>query len=205
MLTLFHAPLSRSTTIVTLIEEMGITADIDLRYMSIPRYDGTGARDPANPHPEGKVPLLVHDGAEVWERAAIITYLSDLYPDAPSIRPAGHPERGAFLSWLSYYGSVAEPVLLLQAAGVEHPFIASALRGPNEVAARLQTALSGGQDYILKSGFSAADLLLASPFSWFPEAIPDIPAVKAWAARPAGGVVFQRDQAQLAAMNAKTD
>ena len=62
MLTLIHSPQSRSTTILSLIEEMGIQDRIETREVTIPRMDGSGRRDPANPHPEGKVPALVHDG-----------------------------------------------------------------------------------------------------------------------------------------------
>lgn len=54
MLTLFHAPQSRSSRIVTLIDEMGIGDKIEIKHVSIPRQDGSGQRDPANPQPEGK-------------------------------------------------------------------------------------------------------------------------------------------------------
>ena len=50
MLTLFHAPQSRSSTIVTLIDEMGIQDRVQTRLIDIKRFDGTGQRDPANPH-----------------------------------------------------------------------------------------------------------------------------------------------------------
>ena len=68
MLTFFHAPNSRSSAIATLIDEMGISDWIETRLVSIPRQDGSGGRDPMNPHPEGKVPVLVHDGQVITER-----------------------------------------------------------------------------------------------------------------------------------------
>jgi glutathione S-transferase len=61
MLTLFHAPFSRSSRLVWLLEELG--ADHEIHYCDIARMDGSGGRDPANPHPDGKVPALIHDGA----------------------------------------------------------------------------------------------------------------------------------------------
>ena len=70
MLTLFHSPQSRSGAILCLLEEMGIRDRIDVRVVSIPRVDGSGGRDPANPHPEGKVPALVHDRRVITERGA---------------------------------------------------------------------------------------------------------------------------------------
>lgn len=44
MLTLFHAPHSRSSRIVWLIEELG--AEVDIRYVDIQRADGSGAETP---------------------------------------------------------------------------------------------------------------------------------------------------------------
>ena len=52
MLTLFHAPHSRSSAIVTLIDEMGIGDRVDIVEVTIARMDGSGRRDSANPHPE---------------------------------------------------------------------------------------------------------------------------------------------------------
>lgn len=85
MLTLFHAPQSRSSRIVTLIDEMGIADKVDTRIVTIPRRDGSGGRDPANPHPEGKVPALLHDGTLITESPAVIQYLTGLFPE-PALR-----------------------------------------------------------------------------------------------------------------------
>ena len=203
MLTLFHAPHSRSTAIAQAIEEMGVGDRIEIRITDIPRRDGTGARDAANPHPDGKVPALLHDGALVTERPAILTYLSDLFPEAPGIRPAGHAERGPFLSWLAWYGDVMEPIFILHGAGIEHPFFQASLRGFPEMIDRLATALSDGRDYLLPGGFSTADLLCASPFAWFRDFTPEDPAIRAWIdrveARPAVQAVNRRDLERAAA------
>jgi hypothetical protein len=50
MLTLFHAPQSGSSRIIWLLEELGSNHTIE--YVNIPRMDGSGASDPANPHPD---------------------------------------------------------------------------------------------------------------------------------------------------------
>ena len=80
MLTLFHAPWSRSSRLVWLLEEIG--AGYEICYCDIPRMDGSGARDPRNPHPDGKVPALLHDDVLVTESAAVALYLTDLFPEA---------------------------------------------------------------------------------------------------------------------------
>lgn len=58
MMTLYHAPQSRSSRIVTLLDELGAADKVTIREVSIRRaLQGFGERDPANPHPEGKVPF----------------------------------------------------------------------------------------------------------------------------------------------------
>jgi glutathione S-transferase len=193
--------MSRSTSMLVLIEEMGISDRIDVVDVSLVRADGSGAADPRNPHPEGKVPLLADGDSHVRERGAIITYLTDMYPDSGMGRPVGHPQRGAFLSWLFYYQGVMEPVLVLNWAKIEHPIITRTFRDLDTVFARLTEALEG-QDFILGDSYSAVDLLLSSPFQWLPDAAPNDARVKDWiarcAARPALKAVAERERAKLA-------
>ena len=99
MLTLFHAPQSRSSAIMTLIAEMGIADKITVQTVTIPRQDGTGGRDPANPHPEGKSPALMHDGRVLTERGAIILHLTSLFPYSAMAPKVETPEWGAFATW----------------------------------------------------------------------------------------------------------
>lgn len=204
MLTLYHAPFSRSTTIISVFDEMGIADQITIRLTSIRRADGSGGRDPDNPHPDGKVPVLEHDGTCITERPAILTYLSDLFPDAPAIRPVGHQQRGPFLSWLAYYGGVVEPVLVLAAAEISDARVAQNFRSMDELAARLSDTLADGRDYLLPDGFSTVDLLMASPFLWLRDLLPDNPKVVAWfervAARPSVIAAAERDQQDAAAL-----
>jgi glutathione S-transferase len=169
MLTLYHAPMSRSSRIVTLIDEMGIADQIKIVPVSIVRFDGTGQRDPNNPHPEGKVPVLIHDGTMITESGAIILYLTA-------------PLRGEYLTWLFWYGSVMEPVLTMAAAGISHPFMTAGIRGVAEVTDRLAKALERGP-WLLGDTYSAADLLVHSPYFWFKDATPDVPAIRDWVAR----------------------
>ncbi|MBA8801109.1 glutathione S-transferase [Agrobacterium sp. RC10-4-1] len=141
MLTLFHAPRSRSTRIVTLLRELDAIDKVAIKIVDITRGDGSGRKDPKNPHPEGKVPLLDHNGVVTWESIAIIQYLTDLFPEKKMAPVAGDPQRGRYLSWLAWYAGVVEPVLIMQAAGISHPFVDFTFRSPAELAARLETAL----------------------------------------------------------------
>ena len=109
MLTLYHAPKARSFRTLWLLEEIG--SPYEIKTVSIRRGDGSGTRDSANPHPHGKVPALVHNGALIYETTAIALYLTDAFPDAHLGPKVGEADRGAYLTWLSYYSGVFEPSL----------------------------------------------------------------------------------------------
>ncbi len=180
MITLYHSPNSRSTRIVALLKDLDALDTVGIEVVTIPRMDGTGARDPRNPHPDGKVPLLDHDGVLVWESSAIVQHLAELFPDAGLSVPAGDPRRGAYLSWLAWYAGVVEPVLTLQALGIDHPGLSRTFRTADHVKARLAAALAD-RPYLLGEHYTAADLLLHSPYAWFGK--PGLPAIDAWVDR----------------------
>lgn len=182
MLTFYHAPRSRSASVMVLIHELGIADQIKTVTVDIPRQDGSGRRDPANPHPEGKVPYLTDGTDHVRERGAVILYLTDRFPDAGLGRPVGHPQRGEYLSWLFWYQGVFEPVVILNWAGLSHPAIAASLRDYNTAIARLDEVLTR-QPWLLGQDYSAADLLCSGPFAWFSDQMPATPAILDWVAR----------------------
>lgn len=182
MLTLYHAPRSRSTTIVQLIEEMEVGDQIRIIEVDIPRQDGSGGQDPKNPHPEGKVPYLVNGTDHIRERGAIITYLTDLFPQNRMGRAVGDPQRGEYLSWLFYYQGVMEPVMLLHFAGLSHPAFTASLRDYDAMLTRLDEVLRR-QPFLLGEDCSAVDLLCSGPFAFFGDQMPTTAAVDAWVAR----------------------
>lgn len=157
MLTLFHTPKSRSGSIVWLLEELGVP--YETRTVNIRRADGSGARDPANPHPHGKVPCLVHDGRRVFEIAAMTLYLTDLHPEAKLGPRVGDPKRGEYLSWLAYRPGVLEPAMMMRRLNVKHVPGAMGWAEAAEVEEVLGAALAD-REYLLGDEFSAADIAL---------------------------------------------
>ena len=182
MLTLYHAPRSRSTRIVALIEELGIRDQVTIIPVGVTRMDGSGGPDPKNPHPEGKVPLLVHDGVEIRESTAIALYLTELFPDAGLALPVGHPERGRMLSWLAWYGDVFEPVVVFTFAELEHPLLYTTFRGMSEAMARLSEGLKD-RKWLAGERYTIADLIICSTVQWAPDLLPEDPAIQDWATR----------------------
>lgn len=195
LLSLYHAPQSRSSRIIWLLEELG--ADYELRYTDIPRMDGSGQPDPSNPHPDKKVPALVHDDVLVTESAAICLYLTDLHPKAGMGPVVGDAKRGTYLSWLAYYAGVVEPVAVIEFAGLgSHEALARSFRGVKEMNQRVGTALDAGP-YLLGDSFSAADVLIGSLGQWARHMLPAGDPVDGYLARlnarPALARALQKD------------
>ncbi|WP_210530083.1 glutathione S-transferase family protein [Rubellimicrobium arenae] len=202
MLTFYHAPMTRSTRVLTLLVAIGALDAVEVRDVTVMRFDGTGRRDPSNPHPEGKVPLLVQDGEMIWESAAILLHLTDLFPESGLGVPVGDPQRGRYLSWLAWYAGVMEPALIHDAAGLSHPFLSATFRGPAEIRDRLSSALSTS-DWLVGGRYTAADLLVSSPYLWFKDLDPGCDRIRDWVARcaahPARATAMQMDGTALAA------
>jgi len=182
MLTLFHSPKSRSTSILSLLIELDALDEVEIRHVTIPRQDGSGGRDPANPHPEGKVPYLVNGHDHIRERGAIMLYLTDLFPEGRMGPLPGDPKRGEYLSWLFWYQGVVEPVAVLEFTGLKHPALQATFRDYDTMLARLDEVLTR-QPWLLGDSFSAADLLVAGPFIYFGDVMKSTPAVAEWAGR----------------------
>lgn len=193
MLTLFHAPQTRSSRILWLIEELG--AQVEIEYCEVAHRDGqkVGEIDPRNPHPDGKVPALVHDGVLITESAAIALYLTDLHPQAGLGAPAGSPDRGVLLTWLAWAAGELEPALFARMGGAS-----DALSDARYAAAtaRLMEALWAGP-WLMGDRFTAADVMIGSTLAWVRPLLPDSPLFDAYlarlAARPAGGRARDRD------------
>lgn len=79
MLKFYHAPQSRSSGVLWLLEELGVPYDLEI--VDIRGPGGAPESYRAIP-PNKKVPAIVHDGIIVTERAAITTYPADAFPEA---------------------------------------------------------------------------------------------------------------------------
>lgn len=180
MLTLFHAPWSRSGRIVWLMEEIGAAYDIE--YVDIIRAQtSTGRRDKANLHPDGKVPALLHDGALVTESAAVALYLTDLHPEADLGASVGSPERAAYVTWLAWTAGEMEPAYWGKISGQADNDPAAQARY-DQVNARLLTALEHGP-YLMGHRFTAVDVMVGSAMAWGREFAPKSELMDRWLAR----------------------
>lgn len=194
MLTLYHAPRSRSFRMLWLLEELG--APYTLKTVNIRRGDGSGATDPANPHPHGKVPALTDDGALIFESPAIALYLTDKFADSGLGPRAGDPDRGAYLTWLSYYTGVVEPSLTARFLNIQHIYGTFGWAPFDDVIAYLTSALSG-KSYLLGERFSAADVLVGGSLSFLMgRIVPESDTFKSYVTRITARPAHARAQAK---------
>lgn len=167
MIRLHHVPLARSFRVLWLLEELGL--DHEIRSYSI-RDGSMRAPEFLALSPAGRVPVLEHEG-EVWfESAAIVQLLCERHPQAGLMPPPGHPDRARWLEMLGYSETVG---CLLENLNLNQVFLRPPAR-PSAVVvkllnARLRAALGAMEarlegDYLLPSGFSAADIMFGYGF-----------------------------------------
>ncbi len=203
MITLYHAPRSRSSRIVWLLEELGTPYTI--RPVSIYRpITGEGTPDPANPHPDRRVPAIEHQGALLTESQAIVLYLADAFPAAGLAPAIGDPRRGAYLTWMAWYVAEMESAMFAALSGglAGSP---NKQRDHGAVVQRLRQALAE-HPYVMGEQFCGADLLIGSALGFGRRAFPEDALIDAYLARcqarPAAVRAVARDEAaglQLAA------
>lgn len=192
MITTFNAAMSRSTRVLWLLEELG--APYEIVPVDIARPDGSGAPDPANPHPLGQVPCILDDGELIVESLAIWLHLSDLHPEARLAPPPGHPKRAEYVGWLGLATAVFEPLVAAILAGT--PLTHRQAEARAFLDARFAAALAQGP-WLLWERFSTVDLVYASLLRFFPQALGQTEAIAEWlhriAARPALARVREKE------------
>lgn len=204
-LTLYHCPHSRSTGVMTLLEELH--APYELHVMNMKKGEN---RDSAYlaVNPMGKVPAIRHGEAVITEQVAIYLYLADLFPDAKLAPPLGDPLRGPYLRWMAFYGSCFEPAVIdawMKRAPVDKQ--ACGYGDFDTMFNTLMEQLNQGP-YLLGEQFSALDVLWGSSFGWMSafDLLPKRPEIDAYLARvqsrPAAVAAREKDAVLAAAQAA---
>jgi glutathione S-transferase len=202
-LVLFHAPNSRSTSALLMLEELGI--EYDLHVLDINREEHRDPRYVAV-NPMGKVPALLHNGAVVTEQVAILLYLADQFPEAGLAPAIGDPDRGPYLRWMVFYAACFEPALVDRAMKHEPgPRRMMPYADYDTMFGTLRAQLAQGP-WMLGQHFTAADVLWGMALSWtrqfglIPEAPEVGPYLERFARRPALARMRARDEELAAAL-----
>jgi glutathione S-transferase len=193
MITLFHAPKSRSSRFIFLLEELG--APYEIKIVTIRRGDGSGTLDTANPHPHGKVPAIRHGSETVFESPAIVAYLADAFPDAGLAPRPGEAGRGAYLTMLAYYGDVLEPAFVSKFLKVTVPRGTAGWVEVDEAMAFIDKTLTA-HPYIAGDKFTGADILYATTFGMFAQnpMMPKLASIDAYLKRVLDRPAYARAQ-----------
>ncbi|HEX3397274.1 MAG TPA: glutathione S-transferase family protein [Steroidobacteraceae bacterium] len=191
MITLYHSPQTRSGSIVWLLEELEVpyqTKIVDFR-----RMDGSGSRDPSNPHPHSKVPALVDGDDTVFEGSAIALFLTDKYRKKNLGPAGGDAKRGEYLSWLAYRPGVMEPALISRRFDIKHVYGAMGWAPADEVEEVLNKHLAT-RKYFLGDEFSAVDIMLGGGvhFMLTAKMIKDTPVMRAYSERAIDRPAFRK-------------
>ena len=204
MITLHHAPNTRSSGALTLLEELG--APHRLHVLNLKAGEHRQAAYLAI-NPMGKVPAIEDDGALVTEQVAIFLHLADRFPESGLAPALGDPMRGPYLRWMVFYAACFEPALVDRAMKREPGTPGMSPYGSfDTVIETLRAALTPGP-WLLGARFSAADVLWGTAMGWMlafgllpkhPEFVAHAERV---AARPAAIRARARD-AELAAAQA---
>ena len=160
MITLYHAPQSRSVRPRWLLEELG--ADFKIVPIDMSKQEHKSEAH-LRVHPHGQVPALTDDGLTLIESAAICLHLADLHPDAGLAPPPGTHERALLYQWTIFAPAELEPPLIEAAMQAQRdPDRAAAARRRFDDAAGAVSSALDGSDYLVGGRFTVADVLVGS-------------------------------------------
>jgi len=185
---LWYAPLTRSIRVLWLLEELGVSYELERVEFKVP-----SSRFFVQDTPTGKLPTIEDGGLVLCESGAIVEYLVECYGEGRLAPPRGTPERGRYLQWIHMAeGTVFPPVGILvwlsryRTDGDEYASLQEATRARAEAGVQfVENELSSGQ-YLLGDDFSAADVMMGFSLvaARFMDVIDDrYPAVQAYLSR----------------------
>ncbi|MEA1889078.1 MAG: glutathione S-transferase family protein [Pseudomonadota bacterium] len=186
-LTLYYQPGSRAQRVRWVLEELGL--DYRLEHIDLGKGEGRSPEYRAI-HPLGQLPALKVNNEVMIESGAIVQWLAEAYPDGDLAPTHDSPYRRDFLQWMYFsvtslewpaWEIVLHQKILPDKLAVKE-IIPFAMKRLESVLKILEQSLDG-QDYILDSGFSAADIMLGYIVMWFKEELDSYPALLSYVER----------------------
>jgi glutathione S-transferase len=194
-LRLYHAAPSRSSTVLWMLEEVGVPYELDVLDLQQGDQNAPAYRAV---NPMGKVPALVHDGQLVTEVGAICLYLADAFPAAGLAPKLDDPLRAAYVRWMFYQGNCLEPAIVDRANKREPgPRAMSPYGEFDTVVETIAEAVAKGP-WFLGETFTALDVYFGSAIRWTSEfgLLPARPEFAAYIARLKQRPALERAQAK---------
>lgn len=169
--TLYWEYLAGSIVVQAMLEEIG--ANYQLQYVDM----GAGehlSEDFRRLNPVGRVPALGNpDGETIGETSAIITLLSEMYPDNRLAPTPGDKDRAAFLFWLNVMatsgymtsGRVGHPERYAQDENAIAQ-VAEKARADYDAFFDVVEAAVAGNRFFMERGLTALDYYIAMLTEW---------------------------------------
>ncbi|MCR4267392.1 glutathione S-transferase family protein [Nitratireductor sp. ZSWI3] len=202
MLKFYHAPWSRSSSVLWLLEELAVPYEIEM--VDIRAKEGVPETYRAI-QPNKKVPAIEHDGVVVTERAAITVYLADRFAEAGLAPALTDPHRAAYLTTLVYCDSVFDPAICAHIQGLEYTGNQYPFGLFEDMVAYVERRLTA-HPFAAGDRFTAADTQLASGINFTMNvlhALPERPVFKEYVARIETRPAYRRAQEKDMAMAAQ--
>ena len=169
-LTFYYSPMSTATITELVLEELAVPCErvrIDLKKKE------THAAEFLRLNPNGKVPVLVHDGTPIWESAAITLYLGEIFGVAKGLYPEPGPDRGEAMKWIVWsnvtlgdaFGRLVRNTSDWFPAEQHNAKAAAAAQSDVRDCLRILDQALAGRQYLL-AGYSLADTHVNSLIDW---------------------------------------
>jgi glutathione S-transferase len=202
-ITFYHSAMSTAVITDLVLEELAVPCErikVDLKQ------GGTRAPEFLRVNPNGKVPVLVHDGTAIWESAAITLYLGEIFGVAKGLYPEPGPRRGEAMKWVVWanvtlgdaFGRWVRNTSDWIPAEQHNAKAAEAAAADTRNCLRILDQALAGREYLL-AGYTLADAHVNSLVDWLRYMkmdFGDYGQLNAWsqrcAARPAYGRVMGR-------------
>jgi glutathione S-transferase len=151
-----------------LLEELGVAYELRRVDLSKPRD-----RSYLKLQPWGRVPLLLADGAPIYEAAAICMHLADRHSERGLAPAPASTERALYYQWLLFLADTLQPAfrrVYRPSSLTDDPAQQAAIKekGLQDVA-EIWATLNGlldGKTYLAGDRFSAADLYFHMLYTW---------------------------------------
>jgi glutathione S-transferase len=195
-ITLFHAPQTRSSGALALLEELNAPYKLHTLNMKAGEQRQSAY---LSLNPMGKVPAILHGETLITEQVAIGIYLADLFPEAGITPTIGDALRGPYLRWYVFYAACFEPALVDKAMKREPGPPAMVPYGDLATTLNALTSQLSKGPWILGDRFTAADVLWGTALTWMVgfglvDAVAPIRNyIDLWNARPSVSKVAQID------------
>jgi len=182
MLKFYHAPWSRGSGVLWLLEELG--AEYELVHIDI-RAEGGVPESYRAVQPNKKVPAIEHDGVVVTERAAICIYLADTFSEAGLAPAISDRMRAPYLTSLVYCDAVLDPAVAAHGQGYSYPSNNFSFGLFDDMVRNVEKILSE-RPYAAGDRFTAADTQFASAINYTMNVVkilPERPIFRAYVER----------------------